>query len=368
MYGSPARLRVEHQAARRSNGAVVVSTLLSLLVVVAAVAAVAWLVLRAPSSTVDSAERLEPVGTALPAPTEPPTLPTPIPTAAPEPTALAFTGEAPAVTGLPTVAAPQETAPQDAGPTPTPRIVALPAVAPPAVAAPAPTLPPAIPVESVPVVALQPVEAAPVVAPAAAPAPAQTATEPTPAPVMRDDDPFNIFSDEDGSGIVAAQNDALDRARALQNDASDGGANEGEVDPIVVPELDVAAIVARATDNAIVTAPDGSLEIVTPDVDAMVDEITAQATDPNRNPNVANPGRASEDRPATTSGSRRKSARDRINERNARRTTTSGRNNNPAIVPSAQNGSGSDNQGDCEVPFANLPADMRPDNFPFSNC
>ncbi|MDQ3227117.1 MAG: hypothetical protein M3Q50_10870, partial [Chloroflexota bacterium] len=62
MYGTPARLRVEQQAARRTNGAVVISTLLSLLVVAAAVAMVAYLVLRSPSSAVDSAERLEPVG------------------------------------------------------------------------------------------------------------------------------------------------------------------------------------------------------------------------------------------------------------------------------------------------------------------
>ena len=80
MYGSPARMRVEREVARRSNAPVVISTLLSLLVVGAAVAAVAYLVLRSPSSAVDSAERLEPVGTALPAPSEPPTLPTPIPT------------------------------------------------------------------------------------------------------------------------------------------------------------------------------------------------------------------------------------------------------------------------------------------------
>ena len=45
----------------------VVTTVLSLLVVVAAVAAVAWLVFRTPSEAVDSAERLDPVGTARPA-------------------------------------------------------------------------------------------------------------------------------------------------------------------------------------------------------------------------------------------------------------------------------------------------------------
>src|SRR3954471_18480845 len=118
-------MRVERDVARRSNAPVVITTLLSLLVVGAAVAAVAYLVLRSPSTAVDSAQRLEPVGTAMPAPSEPPTLPTPIPTtesdsnARPEPTALGYTGEAPAVAGLPTVAAPQQ-----AGPTPTPRGIA----------------------------------------------------------------------------------------------------------------------------------------------------------------------------------------------------------------------------------------------------
>src|SRR5215207_318892 len=135
-------MRVERGAERRSNAPVVITTLLSLLVVGAAVAAVAYLVLRSPSSAVDSAERLEPVGTALPAPSEPPTLPTPIPTsepdsdAQPEPTALGFTGEAPAVAGLPTVAAPEE-----AGPTPTPRVIALPTEVPTTVPAAAPAQP-----------------------------------------------------------------------------------------------------------------------------------------------------------------------------------------------------------------------------------
>src|SRR3954464_12678565 len=98
-------MRAEREVARRSNAPVVISTLLSLLVVGAAVAAVAYLVLRSPSTAVDSAERLDPAGPPVPAPSEPPTLPTPIPTtesdsnARPEPTALGFTGESPAVAG-----------------------------------------------------------------------------------------------------------------------------------------------------------------------------------------------------------------------------------------------------------------------------
>ncbi|HLL49232.1 MAG TPA: hypothetical protein VK356_01070, partial [Thermomicrobiales bacterium] len=154
MYGSPARLRIEREATRRSNAPVVISTLLSLLLVGAAIAVVAYLVLRAPSSAVDSAERLEPVGTALPAPTEPSAMSTPIPTPEPDPepqpTALGFTGESPSVAGLPTVVAPQENTPEASGPTPTPRVIALATAVPPTAAPPAPTLPPPVDVENVP--------------------------------------------------------------------------------------------------------------------------------------------------------------------------------------------------------------------------
>ena len=166
MYNSPARTRVEREAARRSNAPVVISTLLSLVVVVAAIAVVAWLVLRTPSDAVDSAERLEPIGTAIPAPTDLPALPTVVPTEIPdpEPTALGFTGDAPAAVELPTVAAPVvETAPvvDESGPTPTPRVIALPTVAATEVPPPPPTLPPSVPVEEVPVVALAPVDVGP---------------------------------------------------------------------------------------------------------------------------------------------------------------------------------------------------------------
>ena len=85
-----------------------------------------------------------------------------------------------------------------------------------------------------------------------------------------------------------------------------------------------------------------------PDVDAMIDEITARATDPNRNPNVGNAGRGNsgrdqddDDREVTEPReNQRKSARDRINERNRNRTPTSnsrsaltGDPNVPVIVP-----------------------------------
>jgi hypothetical protein len=363
VYGSPARMRVERETARRSNAPVVITTLLSLLVVGAAVAAVAYLVLRSPSSAVDSAERLEPVGTALPAPSEPPTLPTPIPTsepdsdAQPQPTALGFTGEAPAVAALPTVAAPQE-----AGPTPTPRLIALPtevsvASVPATAVPPQPALPPAVPVENVPVVALAPVEMAPPPAPTASVNQSQAVTQPTPVPVEIDDDPFNIFGNREGSGIVAAQNDALERARALQGGADPSGnpdrdnANSGVTAPVIVDD----------------GSRGGSVEIVMPDVDAMIDEITARATDPNRNPNVGNAGTDNLEvvEPRQT---RRKSARDRNRNRaptsNSRSVPEPVIPNVPVIVP---RGSGNDGQS-CEDPFASLPEDKRPENFPFNNC
>jgi hypothetical protein len=353
---------VEGEVTRRSNAPVVISTLLSLLVVGAAVAAVAYLVLRSPSSTVDSAERLEPVGTALPAPSEPPTLPTPIPTsepesvAEPEPTALGFTGDAPAVAGLPTVAAPQET-----GPTPTPRVIAIQTEVPATTVPPQPTLPPAVPVENVPVVALAPVEMAPPPAPTAAASQSQAVNQPTPVPVELDDDPFNIFDDGQGSGIVPAQNDALERARALQGGDQRGNSDRNSDNPIVVP-----APVIIDDPN-----PEDSIEVVMPDVDAMIDEITARATDPNRNPNAGTGGRdRSDDAPVVVEPreNRRKSARERNRNRAPTANSRAARDpvipDVPVIVP---RGSGNDGQA-CEDPFASLPEDMRPEGFPFNNC
>ncbi|MDQ3225510.1 MAG: hypothetical protein M3Q50_02600, partial [Chloroflexota bacterium] len=294
------------------------------------------------------------------------------PTAPPEPTALGFTGEVSAVAGLPTVAAPRE-----AGPTPTPRIVNLPLAAPPRVAPPTavpppPTLPPSLPVAQapVPVVALQPVESAPAPVSTAQAVPAQAQGhadgEPTPAPVVLDDDPFNIFSEDGGSGIVPAQNDALARARALQGGSSlDEDDDQGSVDP-VAPAIDIPEVVLDEGDIPVVTGRDGTVEIVMPDVDAMIEEITSRATDPARNPNVTGAGTSANDRGTTSGNNRRKSARDRINERRGRRTTVpiSSSVPNTGIPVDEPN----QNQGECEDPFANLPADMRPDNFPFSDC
>jgi hypothetical protein len=218
-------------------------------------------------------------------------------------------------------------------------------------------LPPVVPVENVPVVALAPVEMAPPPAPTAARR-SEPVSQPTPVPVEVDDDPFNILDDGDGPGIVAAQNDALERARALQG----GGTTDRDSDnPVIVP-----APVIRDD-----TGPDRSVEVEMPDVDAMIDEITARATDPDRNPNVgnANSGQENSDREVTGSpANRRKSARDRNRTRpstsNSRTALDSVISGMPVIVP---RGSGNSGQ-DCEDPFASLPEDMRPDNFPFNNC
>jgi hypothetical protein len=212
-------------------------------------------------------------------------------------------------------------------------------------------------VENVPVVALAPVEMAPPPAPTAA-SQSPAVSQPTPVPVEVDDDPFNIFSDGEGPGIVPAQNDALERARALQGA---GNTNRDSDNPVNVP-----AQVIRDDPGS-----DGSVEVVMPDVDAMIDEITARATNPNRNPNAGNLGRGQEDSDREVTVPRvnpRKSAR----ERNRNKPPTSNRSVAPdpvnSIVPViVPRGSGNNGQ-DCEDPFASLPEDMRPEGFPFNNC
>ena len=116
-----------------------------------------------------------------------------------------------------------------------------------------------------------------------------------------------------------------------------------------------------------------------PDVDAMIDEITARATDPNRNPNVGNADRGNSSRGEEDDDlelvepreNRRKSARERINERNRNRATSNSRSAPAPVIPDVPvivpRGSGNDSQ-ECEDPFANLPEDMRPEGFPFNNC
>lgn len=372
MYNSPARTRVEREAARRRNAPVVISTLLSLVVVAAAVAVVAWLVLRTPSDAVDSAERLEPVGTAIPAPTEIPALPTVVSTQipGPEPTALGFTGDAPAAVELPTVAAPVV---DESGPTPTPRVIALPTVAPTEVPPPPPTLPPSVPVAEVPVVALAPVEVAP---PPAQSTQAQTVSEPLPQPTVVDNDPFNIFQDE-GPQIAPAQNEALERVRAMQDDARQGDSRSldnpasdspDSAAPTPAVSNTIVPVDGKRDNPAIAAVPD------MPDVDAMIEDITARATNPDRNPNVKDGDRPAVDRDndgrpdptATPASGKKKTAR-----KTPTPTNRSGRGNDknkdtdaPAIQPG-----GPGNQNDeCRNPFSNLPEDMQPKDFPFNDC
>lgn len=389
MYGSPTRMRMEQDAVRRNTAPVVISSILSLLVVGIAIAAVAWLVLREPSSAVDSAERLEPVGTALPAPTEAPALPTAVPTkdAKPEPTALGFSGEAPPVAGLPTVV-PETVVPEvDAGPTPTPRVIDLPTAVPTAPPPPPPTLPPPAPENSVPVVALQPVDPAPPPPTAAAPSapPAESVTRqptPVPTPNRNDNDPFHIFDNTSESRIVPALDNPVPRVRDRQDGQSNGDTNpaagrviQPSADPLVIPTIAMPAVVVPtpdippivpSADAPISSSRDKPVEVVMPDVDAMIDEITARTLDPNRNPNVGDAGRGVIDRDNNNrDANNRKNSRDR-----GRSKTPTPRAGVPNIVPSSPRGNSrpGQSQGQCDNPFAALPPDKQPKNFPFDNC
>ncbi|MFT4037729.1 MAG: hypothetical protein QM692_06085 [Thermomicrobiales bacterium] len=359
----------------------VITSLLALLVVAAAVAAVAWVVLRAPSSAVDSAERLEPVGTALPAATEvaqvptPTPTPNPAPTTAPEPTAAVLSNEQPAAIALPTVAAPQDAPQELVGPTPTPRVIDRQEAAPTAVptALPQPTaLPTAPPVTAVPVVALQPVQQPPTAVPTQ---PARTvadtpAVSPTPrsaaSSANNDDDPFDIFDTDSSSRIVPVAQDPMERVREMQEDAGNGvpviempampGQNTNDrgnrddrpgANPVIIPALAPTITPGR----------DGSVEIVVPDVDAMIDEITEQATNPDRQP--------------TSNGGRTVTGKDDDADKNDKKRTTRKRKTptprpgQPGVVmPGTQNRPGNSG-GNC--PFENLPPDQRPDN-PMWDC
>ena len=380
MYSSPARARIDQQADQRSSVAVVITSVLALLVVVAAVGAVAWLVLRSPDSAVDSAERLEPVGTALPAPTEVAETPTPQPTNEPEPTSLAFTGDQLPAIALPTVASEPAVVeePESAGPTPTPRIIEQPAAIPTVV----PTLPPAPPVTAVPVVALQPVTQAPTPVPAAAPSRTTNQAPPVPTPRSTqpaDDDPFNIFDTDRASQIVPVEQDPMERVREMQekagndmpaivmptfpnqgngNDDKDrdrGRDNGGTISPVLVP--------------TITPGRDGSIEVQVPDVDAMIDEITSQATNPDRNP-TSNGGRSvtpSDDKSEPSSGGTKRRSRKKTptprpstaQEIIANMPVSNARGDRPNAPVAGNQG------GDC--PFANLPEDQRPDS-PLWDC
>ena len=139
-----------------------------------------------------------------------------------------------------------------------------------------------MPVENVPVVALAPVEMAPAPPPDGGGQPISGRQPTDPVPVEVDDDPFNIFDDGEGIG---------DRSGAKRRPGAGAGTPGRESDrdndePVIVP--------APVIDDA---SSDGSVEVVMPDVDAMIDEITARATDPTRNPNAVTLTAAFQPRP-----------------------------------------------------------------------
>ena len=157
----------------------------------------------------------------------------------------------------------------------------------------------------------------------------------------------------------------MERARALQG----GNSDRDNDDPVIVP----APVII---DDA---SSEGAVEVVMPDVDAMIDEITARATDPTRNPNVGNATAAipAAARKITTVNwwSRAKTGARALVSASMSAIETGRRSNSrsapdpvipnvPVIVP---RGSGNNSQ-ECEDPFANLPEDMRPEGFPFNNC
>jgi hypothetical protein len=215
-------------------------------------------------------------------------------------------------------------------------------------------------------------------APPPAASSAQVVTQPTPLPSdadAADDDPFNVFEDDNFPAIVPAGAAARDRVRALQDNGDEGANGSSSAPSIVVPTIAVSEIVVPTV--SVEPSRDGTIEVVMPDVDAMIEEITARATDPNRNPNVDNPGgrdrgqeNARDDADSERSDAnarKKKSAKERNDERRGRRTPTPSSRagadqsvNVPVIQPSSGPA-----QEDCRNPFANLPEDRRPKDFPF---
>jgi hypothetical protein len=307
--------------------------------------------------------------------------PSALPEAADNQTQQEAPEEPPAVIGLPTVVT--EDLAEAPGPTPTPRVIAQPTEIPPTPVPAAPTLPPSIPVTEVPVVALQPVEQAP---PIATRAPAQdqdqapVVSQPTPAPAANDDDPFNIFDEVDIPRIDPAQ-DPMERVREMQEDDD----NDDGVNQVIVPSngngeddngrggrdrenrdndsvIDVSEIMP-AIEVPTGGNRDNPAVASMPDVDAMIDEITAstvdRVTNPNTNPNVGDAGRQitsrDDDRktPASGSSSRRK------NDGNKNRTTQSrDKEDNRTATGIPRPGTNPDRDDDCSIgdpgfPFCN---------------
>jgi len=243
-------------------------------------------------------------------------------------------------------------------------VIALPTqppAAPPTQAAPAPTLPPAAPVNSVPVQALAPVESAP----PPTQAPVQTANVSAPAAQPTQDDPFGILQEE-APRIAPAQSDAMATVRAIQDqnrpNRNDNGNRSGAAPTFAIGNPNSSDPLTAPTPivPVVVPAANGGVAGQMPDVQATIDAITARTIDPNRNPNVGDAGRAITGRdqtPATNNGKRK-------SPRPTRKTPTptpiTGRSN----MPDVQRGNG----GKDDCPFANLPEDQRPTNWPFDDC
>jgi hypothetical protein len=295
----PARANAARQRASRGYVSAI-GALLSLALIAAAVAVVAYLVVRTPSAT-ESAERLEPVGTAITAAELPAQAPTPTPTREPE-----IDPEAPAIAALPTAAA----APLESGPTPTPRLMSLPAAAETPTAA--PTIPP-IPASAPLAVALAPVDSAQLasVVPVTVAPPADVAafapddsggnTNPSDAtaiePAARGDaGPATALQEPlDSPEDTGSADNALQRALALRDDRGRASRHDRESEsrtaphsaddaPPVAPSLpatapDLAVGVPAGSSQDVVGAGDPPAVNV-PDANQIIDEVRARVKHP----------------------------------------------------------------------------------------
>ena len=192
-------------------------------------------------------------------------------------------------------------------------------------------------------------------------APAPRATRPP------DDDPFDIFDTERASQIVPVQQDPMERVREMQEQAGNDAPvvvlptfpNQGNGNNGQGRDRDGASTISPVLVPTITPGRDGSIEVQVPDVDAMIDQITEQATNPDRNP--------------TSNGGRSVTSKDDNGSQNAGGQKRRSRKQTPTPRPGSardiidnmpnarDNQPGSGNQAkDC--PFANLPEDQRPDS------
>jgi hypothetical protein len=227
------------------------------------------------------------------------------------------------------------------------------------------------------VVALEPVTQAPTAVPTAAPSQA-TSDAPPQAPAPRatrppDDDPFDIFDNDRASQIVPVQQDPMERVREMQEEAGNDAPviilptfpNQGNGNDDQDRDRDTGGSISPVLVPTITPGRDGSIEVVVPDVDAMIDEITDQATNPDRNP-TSNGGRSVTDKDDKDDKDSKRRSRKRTptprpgSARDIIDNMPNARDNRPGIGNNNQN-----QGGDC--PFANLPEEQRPDS-PLWDC